>query len=284
MSNVGFYSTEGWEKERLKEVLGEDFPISFYEDALNADGVEAAVQHDVIVVRPDSMLDKERIDSLPNLKAIVTRSTGFDHIDTSCARAKGITIQNVPAYGASSVAEHAFALLLALSKRITDGYEQVRERTDFDPRRLRGFDLAGKTLGVIGTGTIGRHAIQIGKGFGMPIIAYDIQPDSAYAQEAGISYVSIEELLEKSDVVTIHIPANESTRHLINTDNISRMKVGAVLINTSRGAVVETQAVVKGLAEGRLRGAGLDVFEEEPTMRDELHLLAKDHIEEDDYA
>lgn len=283
MVRIGYFSSDGAEKERILAALGDEYPITFFDHPITKDSLGEAQAFDMLVVRPSSILGKPELDQLPNVRAIATRSTGFDHIDLTTCKNRGVLVQNVPWYGGASVAEHAFALLLALSKRICDGYEQVRERADFDPRRLRGFDLDGKTLGVVGTGAIGRHAAKIGKGFGMQVVVYDVQPDEVYAKGAGVTYVSLEELLETSDVVTLHVPSNEGTYHLINTDNISRCKVGSVLINTSRGAVVETQAIIKGLAEGRLRGAGLDVFEEEPAMQDELHMLARDHIDAEDF-
>lgn len=283
MEHIGFYSAEGWEKERLTEALGEEVSVTYIDHALGDADIEAAEAFTMLIIRPDSELTKERLAALPNLKHVLTRSTGFDHIDLAAAKSRGVTVQNVPEYGSATVAEHAFALLLCLSKRVFDGYEQVRERSDFDPRKLRGFDLFGKTIGVVGTGAIGRHAVSMARGFGMTVLAYDVRPDAAYAAAHEVRYVSLEELLESSDIVTLHVPANEGTRHLINCDNVSRMKMGSVLINTSRGAVVETQAIVMGLAEGRIRGAGLDVFEDESLVRDELHLLARDTMKEEDF-
>ncbi len=281
MTSVGFYSTEGWERERLERELGAAASFTFYEQPLG--GVNDGARHEIVVVRPDSILDVELLNGLPDLRYIVTRSTGFDHIDLATAATRGIRVLYVPSYGSATVAEHAFALLLCLSKRVFDGYEQVRERSDFDPRRLRGFDLAGRTIGMIGTGSIGRHAVGIAQGFRMSVVAHDVRPDEAFAAERGIRYLPLEELLSVSDVVMLHVPANPQTRHLLNRGNLPLMKQGSVLINTSRGSVVETEAIVKALAEGRLRGAGLDVFEEEAVVRDELHLLARGDIKEEEY-
>jgi len=273
---LAFFANEDFEKEYAKQstLLSDGgIEITFFDGSLSSEHIPDQKDFEAISVFVDSKVDRNVLEQFPKLTFIAARSTGFDHIDLGACKEKGITVSNVPAYGENTVAEHAFALLLSLSKRVCDGYEQVREDGNFDPHRLRGFDLKGKTLGVIGTGRIGKHAVRIGKGFGMQIIAHDPYPDEAFAKEMDLNYLSLPEMLSKSDVVTIHIPYLPATHHLIDSDSLKHVKQGAYLINTSRGGVVDTQALVAALESGQLAGAGLDVLEEEGVIKDPLHFL-----------
>jgi D-lactate dehydrogenase len=166
------------------------------------------------------------------------------------------------------IAEHAFGLLLAVARNIVRGDERYRRERRFSDQGLQGIELYGKTLGVIGTGRIGLHSIRIGKGFGMRVIAHDVIESWQAVRELGFEYASLETVLAESDVVTLHVSLNETTRHLINADRLAQMKKGAILINTSRGVVVDTQALIGALRSGHLGGAGLDVLEDE---RDTYH-------------
>lgn len=213
----------------------------------------------------------------PKLQLIATRSTGYDHIDLEYCRTAGVTVCNVPDYGDHTVAEHVFALLLALSRRIVSAAERTR-RGDFSVAGLRGFDLAGKTLGVIGAGRIGRRAAAIGRGFGMQVLAFDLRPEPAAAEAIGFRYTTMNELLAASDVVTLHLPGGTDTRHLIGAPEFELMKLGAVLINTSRGGVVDPEALVRALAAGRLAGAGLDVVAEEAALAEEAEIFRSEAI------
>jgi len=271
------FSNEEWEKDFLSTHLPTHtftFEDGFMQDRTDISDPDA----EIVSVFVSSHVGAMEMDRFPKLKCIVTRSTGFDHIDLTEAAKRGIVVSNVPTYGENSVAEMAFALLLALSRRIYDSYKQVVETSSFSPKGLTGFDLKGKTLGVVGTGHIGVYAIKIGKGFGMDIVAYDPFKNDALAAELGFRYVdSFDELLGMSDVITLHVPHNEHTHHMINVGNIGKIKKGAVLINTARGPVVETIAMVKALEEGILAGAGLDVLEEEDFLLDEDALLHMEH-------
>lgn len=276
MATILVFTYEPWEKDIYLSSL-KDHQVVFFDGILSPETIpQEAAQAEAISVFVDSVVTKEVIDAMPALRLIATRSTGFDHIAIDAAKERGITVSSVPAYGANTVAEHAFGLLLALSKRIFDGYEQLRENGSYDPRALRGFDLNGKTLGVIGTGRIGQHAIKIGNGFGMKVIGYDAFPNKALESVYGFTYAeSLDELLAASDVISIHVPYLKETHHMIHAGNIGTIKKGAVLINTSRGAVVETEALFTALTDGHLRGAGLDVVEEEGFIKDEMHLLSE---------
>jgi D-lactate dehydrogenase len=209
---------------------------------------------------------------LPNLKMITTRSTGFDHIDLDYCSEHGITVCNVPTYGDNTVAEHVFALLLALSHRVVHAVDRTR-KGDFSFEGLCGFDLRGKTIDIIGTGNIGRCVVKIAKGFDMHVVAVDTDPDEEFAEHAGIEYVGLDDLLAQADIVTLHVPGNKTTHHLLSSDEFATLKEGAVVINTSRGTVVDVLALQHALAEGKVSAAGLDVLPEEPIIREEAELL-----------
>lgn len=206
------------------------------------------------------------------MKLIATRSTGVDHIDLESCAEQGIQVANVPSYGENTVAEHVFALLLAISHHLIEAVDRTR-RGDFSQAGLGGFDLQGKTLGVVGVGSIGRHTARIARGFGMEVVAFDLKPDEAVASEIGFRYVDFKEVLCRSDVLTLHVPATKETRHMIAKDEFDDMKDGAVLINTARGSVVDVRSLLGALSTGKVAAAGLDVLPEEPVIREESELL-----------
>ncbi len=261
---------------------GLDFNISFFEEKINAENAHLAQDAEVVSVFVNSEVNKEIIDKLSSLKFIATRSTGFDHIDVSYCNSKGIQVSNVPSYGSRTVAEFAFSLLLSISRKASIAGKQVCDNGDFSQNGFEGFDLFGKTIGIIGTGKIGKNAARIAKGFGMRVLATDLYPDSVFGEEEGVEYVPLPELLSASDIVTIHAPYNETTFHLINKENIKQFKKGAYLINTARGEIIETEAILMGLKEGVLAGAGLDVLEAERKLKDEVKFLASGKASEED--
>jgi D-lactate dehydrogenase len=279
--SIGFFEIEDWEIDYIKERLP-GVELSFSKEKLNKDNLPQEKNIDIASVFVGSQVSKEVINSFPNLKLITTRSTGFDHIDSAAAKEKNIAVAYVPGYGDNTVAEFAFALLLSLSRHIFEAYDRIKEKGLFNFEGLRGFDLKDKIIGVIGTGRIGCYTIKIAKGFGMNVIAYDAFPKEELCEKLGFKYVSLDELLAQSDVISLHVPYLPSTHHLINLKNISKIKKGALLINTSRGAVVETEAIIKGLDQGILGGVGLDVLEEEGVLADEKALLLYGHPEEHD--
>ncbi len=250
--------------------------ITLYEEKLTESNIEKAKDAEVVSIFINSVLDKNIIDSLPNLKFIATRSTGFDHIDVACCETKGIKVSNVPAYGSHTVAEFAFALLLNLSRKIFDADRQLKEEGDFSIFPLQGFDLNGKTLGVVGTGKIGKNVIKIAKGFGMNVVAYDLFPDMNFAKDNDFVYKNLDEVLSESDALTLHAPYTKENHHLINKQNISKMKKGIYLINTARGELVDTDALIWGLKERIIAGAGLDVLEGERELKEEMEILASE--------
>ncbi len=233
--------------------------------------VAAAAQADVLCMRDQfGRVTRQVFERLPNLKLVVTRSVGYDHIDLAEAARRGIPVCNVPDYGAHMIAELAFGLLLAVARNIVRGDERYRREHRFSDEGLCGIELYGKTLGVVGTGRIGLHSVRLAKGFGMRVLAHDVLENSSAAKEMGFQYVPLVTLLAESDAVTLHVRLNETTHHLINAERLAKMKPGAILINTSRGPVVDTPALIAALDSRHLGGAGLDVLEDERTTYHDL--------------
>ncbi len=258
--NVTYFYTDDWEKKYAQDCLSGK-GVTFVPGIIN-DCARLDVKTQLLSVFLDSQITSDILQRLPELKCIVTRSTGFNHIDMQVAKARGITVCNVPAYGTYAVAEYTFALMLNLSRRIREGCQRLCEG-NFSSHDLTGTDLRGKTLGIIGLGNIGMRVATVATCFGMKVLAYDIHVDQTMAKKMGFSYVSLDALLAQSDVITLHVTYNQKTHHLINRDTIKKCKRGAYLINTARGPVVETEALVEALDDKILTGVGLDVFEEE---------------------
>ncbi len=225
--------------------------------------IELAKEADILCARDQFMkYDRPVIDDLPRLKLVATRSTGYDHIDWKYAASRGIPVCNVPGYGSNTVAEFATGLLLSVSRKIWKAAERY-PRGDYTIDGMEGVDLEGKTIGIVGTGSIGLKMARIAKGLGMRICASDIYENREAAAEIGFTYVPFQRLLEESDVISLHLPLTEETYHLINRETLKRVKPGAILINTGRGELVDTDAMRSALSEGKLYGVGLDVIEGE---------------------
>ncbi len=249
-------------------MTGEPFKISLIPESQKCE---------VLSVFIHSALDRSGLEGLPNLKLIATRSTGYDHIDLEYCHSRGIAVCNVPVYGDNTVAEHTFALILALSRKVIQAHNRARTG-DFSLSGLQGFDLRNRTLGVVGTGHIGVHVIRIARGFMMRVMAFDTRPDKRLADALDFEYAaSLDDLLPVSDILTLHSPLVPATHHIINRKNIHKMKRGALLINTARGGLIETDALLEALSSGHLGGAGLDVFEGETLIKEEKQLLSNDY-------
>lgn len=268
---IVFFDLEQWEIDYLKERIT-DHKVKYFKQGIKDLDPEYYKDAEVLGVFVFSPVNKEVLDKLPDLKFIMTMSTGFDHIDLEECSKRGIKVCNVPAYGENTVAEHAFGLILNLSRNIHKAYVRTQQ-DNFSFEGLIGFDLKGKTLGVLGAGKIGRNLIRMAKGFEMEVIAFDPFPNYDLCSSLGFTYVSMDELLSKADVVSIHVPLNKHTFHLINKDSIKKMKKGVLIINTSRGAIVDTHALLEGLQSGIIGGAGLDVLEGELLIRDEKEMV-----------
>ncbi len=271
---IAFYELEEWERAELEKGLFAGHALHLATEPLTGKNLAAARDAEILSVFIYSALNSTALDQFPNLKLIATRSTGFDHIDLAGCRARGILVANVPSYGENTVAEHTFALILALSRNIHKAFVHTLAK-DIPFKELRGFDLAGKTLGVVGAGRIGLHVIKIAKGFGMRVLAYDVRQEPLLAEVLNFRYVALEELLRASDIVSLHCPYSPRTHHLLNLDNIPRIKHGALLINTARGGLIDPAALAHALDEGILAGAGLDVLEGEELLKDERQILAQ---------
>lgn len=224
---IGFFELEGWEERIIKDNFPSD-DIFLSQEKIDAFHIPERKDFDVLVIFVNSRISKEVLENFPNLKLIATRSTGFDHVDVAACKEKDITAVYVPGYGDNTVAEFAFGLILNLTRKIYQGIDQMKETESFSFAGLRGVDIKGKTIGIIGTGRIGKEAIKIAKGFSMKIVAFDPYPDPNFAAEQGIEYLPLDQLLGRSDVITIHAPYTPQTHHLINKDNISLIKKGSI--------------------------------------------------------
>ena len=222
-------------------------------------------------------VDSEFIESHPNLKLIATRSTAYDHINTEACRKRGLRIAFVPNYGDSTVAEHTFALLLALVRRLREAFE-VERRTKFSYAQIRGTELMHKTFGVIGSGRIGQHSIRMAKAFNMRVLAYDIEPNPQLSKTLDFQYVPFDELLARSDFITLHAALVPTTYHILDAKAFAKCKRGVLIINTARGRLLDTDALIAALDSGQVGGAGLDVLEEERIMTQEALSLIGDQI------
>ena len=262
-----FFEITDFEKQKFIDAFGTDETV-FFEDTIQNVEVEKFKDVETLCVFVHSELTKELLESLPNLKLICTRSTGTDHIDAEYCKEKNIAIKNVPFYGENTVAEHTFALILSLSRKIHMSYVRSIQGS-FTTDGLQGFDLKDKTIGIIGGGRIGLHVARIAKSFGMHVRVYDIHQDTFLAELINFKYVSLEELLKTSDIVSLHVPLNKYTEHIINEDSLKLFKKGALLINTARGGLVDTDALLKALDNKTLSGAGLDVIEGEELLVEE---------------
>lgn len=271
--SVAFFEVEPWEKEYLGERL-KKYDLQFFSNAIDKQSLKQITGVSVLSPFIYSKIDKEVISALPNLKLVATRSTGYDHIDLKSAKKFNVQVANVPTYGANTVAEHTFALILSLSRKIHLAYERT-SRGNFDRYGLRGFDLRDRTIGVVGGGNIGQHVVRIAKGFNMNVLVFDVHRNQKLAKQLGFKYVTLEKLITSSDIITLHAPYTKKTHHMINRKNIKLIKDGAMIINTARGGLIDTTALIDGLRTGRLAGAGLDVLEEENyILKEEAQLLS----------
>ncbi len=261
---VAVFSTKAYDRQFLSE-SNEQFhhELSFFEPRLTEQTCSLATGFPAVCAFVNDELDRNVLESLhrAGVRFIALRSAGFNNVDLDAAAQLGMSVARVPAYSPHAVAEYTVGLILTLNRKIHRAYNRVREG-NFSLDGLLGFDLVNRTVGIVGTGQIGLVVARILHGFGCKLIGYDVTPN-AECQTLGMQYMSVDQLLEQSDIVTLHCPLTPQTHYLINDQSIMRMRQGAVLINTSRGAVVDTKAVIRGLKTGRIGALGLDVYEEE---------------------
>lgn len=269
---IAIFEADRIEQNYFRSVLPDD-ELIFIDDDLCMDNVEQVKDAEILAIFVYSRVTKEIIDAMPNLKFITTMSTGFDHIDLESCKNRNIIVSNVPIYAETVVAEHAFALLLAISRRLEESFDRAR-KGEFNPEGLTGFELRGKTLGVIGIGAIGKHVIEIANGFGMNVLAYARHPDLVMEQKLKFKHVDLQVLFSSSDVISLHIPYTKETHHFLSEKEFSQMKNNCVIINTARGGLIHNGALLEALNSGKVYAAGLDVLEEEPVLHEEKQLLS----------
>lgn len=285
MISVAVFDTHRFDREALEseaarpasKPAGEERPIHFrfVEARLKAATVSLAAGCEAVCVFVNDRVDKETLERLAaaGVRLVTLRCAGFNNVDLAAAKRLGLSVARVPAYSPHAVAEHAVALILALNRKLIRAAGRVRDG-NFSLEGLVGFDLHGKTVGVVGTGKIGAAFARIMRGFGCVLLGSDPAPDPRLASETALEYCPLPELLGRSDIVSLHLPLNEATRHVVDAKAIGGMRPGAMLINTGRGALVDTVALMEGLKSGRIGAVGLDVYEEEEGV------FFEDHSEE----
>lgn len=263
---LAVFSTKNWVKESFSEKKPKDIEVVFLESRLTEETAALAKEYDGICVFVNDRVNKEVIDILAQgkVKVIALRCAGFNNVDLHHAQAKGIAVVRVPEYSPYAVAEHAVGLILSLNRKYHRAHNRVREG-NFSLDGLLGFDIHGKTMGVIGTGKIGQIFINIMRGFGCRILAWDKYPQEKL-KEQGVEYVELEELYRQSDIISLHCPLVHETYHIINEYAINTMKEGVMIINSSRGPLINTSAAIDGLKTGKIGYLGLDVYEEEDDL------------------
>jgi len=263
--NIAFFNTKSYDQQYFDQ-FNKGHEITYLPVPLNERTASLSAGNEAICCFVNDRMNAETIQQLKafGIRLIALRCAGFNNVDLEAAARAGMKVVRVPAYSPYAVAEHAVALILTLNRKTHKAYNRVREG-NFSLERLMGFDIHGKTIGVIGTGKIGALFAGIMKGFGSRVVAYDIYPDTALIQQ-GVTYLKLDELLKQSDIVSLHCPLTRETKYIINKDSIKNMKKGAMLINTSRGALIETNAVVAALKSHHLGYLGIDVYEQEEKL------------------
>lgn len=261
---IAFFGAKPYDISSFDQVNKDfNYDIKYYKGHLNKNNLVLTQGTDAVCIFVNDTADAEIIDGLAKngVKLLALRCAGYNNVDLAAAKGK-MKIVRVPAYSPYAVAEHAVALMLSLNRKIHRAYWRTRDG-NFSLHGLMGFDMHGKTAGIIGTGKIAKILIKILKGFGMNIVAYDLYPDNAFAEEQGITYTTLDELYKQSDIISLHCPLTDKTKYLINDISICKMKDNVMIINTGRGLLIHTNALIEGLKNKKIAAAGLDVYEEE---------------------
>lgn len=277
---VAFFDTKSYDREYFTAAADAALEFRFLEFRLAPANVATAEGARAVCCFVNDRLDRAALTRLQQagVRHVALRCAGFNNVDLAAAKELGLAVTRVPAYSPHAVAEHTIALLLTLNRKIHRAHNRVREQ-NFSLSGLVGFDLHGKTAGIVGTGKIGKITAEILRGFGMRVLAYDPFPDAAWAAQHAVSYVPKTELFAQSDVISLHSPLTPETHHLVNEPTLAAMKRGAYLVNTSRGKLIDTAALIEALKSGRVGGVALDVYEEEEGVFFEDH---SDHVLADD--
>ena len=264
MIKIDFFDTKEYDMEMFDKYNKEyNYEITYFKTKLNEETAPLASGFDVVCIFVNDNANEAVLKKLKKMgvKLLALRCAGFNNVEISKCP-KGLTVVRVPAYSPYAVAEHTAGLLLALNRKVYKSYQRTK-KYNFSLDGLLGFDINGKTVGVIGTGKIGKIFIKIMKGFGANVIAYDVYPDENGAKEFGYKYVTLDKLYKESDIISLHCPLTEENHNIINEKSIMKMKKGVIILNTSRGKLINSKDLVKCLEEGRIGGVGLDVFEDE---------------------
>ncbi len=264
---IAVFSTKSYDQEYFEKYNEEhEFHLSFFETALNTSTANLATGFDVVCIFVNDLVDKATLKILSTIgvKLIALRCAGYNNVDIKSAKLNNIKVVRVPAYSPEAVAEHAMALILTLNRKTHKAYNRVREG-NFSLKNLIGFNLHGKTIGVIGTGQIGATFIKVTKGFGCKIIAFDISENEKLVS-LGVEYLDLDEVFKHSDILSLHCPLNQHTQHIINENSIALMKDGVMIINTSRGALINTADAIEGLINKKIGYLGIDVYEQEENL------------------
>lgn len=262
---IALFDTHRYDRESFEPANATSgHEITFLEARLTRDTAPLAQGYPAVCAFVNDRLDAQVLQLLQEggTRLIALRSAGFNHVDLQAAARLGLPVVRVPEYSPYAVAEHAVALVLALNRKVHRSYARVRD-WNFSLEGLVGFDLHGKTVGIVGTGRIGAAAAKIFRGFGCQVLAYDVRPDPNLVYDAGVRYVALPELFAQADIVSLHIPLTPDTHHLIDGRALAEMRPGVVLVNTGRGALIDSRALIEALKAGQIGAAGLDVYEEE---------------------
>lgn len=265
---IAFFDTRSFEREAFtRENTEFHHEISFLEPRLLTSTAQMAQGHECVCAFVNAELNRATLKILKEggTRLLALRCAGFNHVDLEAAKEFGIKVVRVPEYSPHAIAEHVVALIQTLNRKTHRAYNRVRE-SNFSLNGLMGFDLYGKTVGVIGTGKIGKTLARIMHGFGCRVLLNDLYPDQSFAEEIKASYVSLDEIYKESDIISLHVPLSPETRHFINAATLAKMKKGVMLINTGRGALIDTVALINALKSGQVGHAGLDVYEEEESF------------------
>ncbi len=277
MAKIAFFSTQTYDRDFF-ENKSDKHHFEFFETRLKKNTVQLAEGYDGVCVFVNDNMNADMLKKLSdmNVGLVALRCAGFNNVDLKAAEKYNIRVMRVPAYSPEAVAEHAMALIMTLARKTHKSYNRVRDG-NFSLERLTGFNIHKKTIGVVGTGKIGQAFIRIANGFGTNVIAYDKYPSEDLIHK-GVEYMKLEDVLSRSDILSLHCPLTPETNHLINKDTLAKMKKGAMLVNTSRGKLVDTSAVIESLKEDHLGSLGIDVYEQEEKLffRDLSEVIIRD--------
>lgn len=283
MIKIAFFDTKEYDKKLFDEYNKDyGYEITYFESKLNNETAPLSKGYDVVCVFVNDLIDEKTINILKdcNIKLIALRCAGFNNVDIE-HMPNEIKVVRVPEYSPYAVAEHAVALLLDINRKIYKAYQRTK-KYNFSLNGLLGFDINGKTVGVIGTGKIGKVFIKIMKGFGANVIAFDLFKDEKAAIDLGFKYVGLDELYANSDIISLHCPLTKDTNKIINEDSIEKMKQGVIIINTSRGKLIDSKDLIKMLSTGKIGGVGLDVYEDEEEFF--LNDMSNSYIRDEDLS